>query len=586
MKRVSGLMAVIHSLWGIVLLLSGATPLSLGISQPGWGQTTSLETSGAPCALNAMASNSSGTWAVYITQPLSNSIYKLTPATVEDRNPAWSPDGAYLAFERRQNNNWDIYIQHIPSGKVQRITDHTAFDGEPSWSSDGKTLAFTTARDGNLEIYTVTLPELELQRVTNTPDAEVSPEWLGNDGSLIYISWHNGTNTVYSANPQRTRLLPLLIGQEIGQVATSSSRANWAYVEVVQGIAAIVLSDQSQHDQRPRVPPQDHLQSPAWDPQTETWVGLRLVGGNRYEYPQGWMLASASNRAVSAPMLLPGHWESLSCAASLLEPSDLSQYQKIEFDTTEVADQAPLSSSGPSPLIMIPDIIALQARFAQEVAPDFKQLRAAIIRESGYDVLGELNDGWRDISSPSGATFSWHKAGRAFDTRFWMNDSQGKSILYLAKEELRGEVYFRLYIRAKSQDGTQGEPLRRSLWVIPQMQRYSEVEGYSIPPVTGYFVDFTDLAQRHGWERISAANQPDFNWRTNFYALEYWHYEKRDNLCWYEALSKVYSIERLNEFVNYHKLIDKGHSRQELRYFCVPEPRVTLLAKYKKLLPE
>ncbi|MDQ7029623.1 MAG: hypothetical protein Q9O62_07515 [Ardenticatenia bacterium] len=61
--------------------------------------------------------------------------------------------------------------------------------------------------------------------------------------------------------------------------------------------------------------------------------------------------------------------------------------------------------------------------------------------------------------------------------------------------------------------------------------------------VSGYYVDFTQLAEDAGWQRISSYEAPDFDWRTNKTALEFWHYQRTDGLIWWEAMEQVHPDE-------------------------------------------
>ena len=61
-------------------------------------------------------------------------------------------------------------------------------------------------------------------------------------------------------------------------------------------------------------------------------------------------------------------------------------------------------------------------------------------------------------------------------------------------------------------------------------------------------MDFTALATAYGWRRIAAQEREDFDWRSERLAQEYWHFERRDGLTWYGAISLIYdnkTIERL-----------------------------------------
>jgi TolB protein len=67
--------------------------------------------------------------------------------------PAWSPDGSRIAFSMDTDGNLDIGVASADGGAVQRITDHRAVDVEPAWSRDGAGLYFVSARAGGFRIF-------------------------------------------------------------------------------------------------------------------------------------------------------------------------------------------------------------------------------------------------------------------------------------------------------------------------------------------------------------------------------------------------------------------------------------------------
>ncbi len=86
---------------------------------------------------------------------------------VEDKAPAFSPDGQYIAFTERSNSGsrYDIYrINSDGSGRV-RLTDIPLWQTvgpdkidpphnlSPAWSPDGRQIAFITDRTGRWEIW-------------------------------------------------------------------------------------------------------------------------------------------------------------------------------------------------------------------------------------------------------------------------------------------------------------------------------------------------------------------------------------------------------------------------------------------------
>jgi TolB protein len=169
---------------------------------------------------------------------------------------------------------------------------------------------------------------------------------------------------------------------------------------------------------------------------------------------------------------------------------------------------------------------------------------------------------------------SWHKAGRAIDLLWELKDG-ARQVLQVAREDVGGETFWRLYLRCARQDGSQGEPLTVSLWDLSYQARVVDAPGQGGKPKGipyGYYLDFTDLARAYGWERISSHDSEDFNWRSNFLALEYWHYQKRDGLLWYDAMREVYSEEELRDLFSWEVGRELGEDRSLMVAKGVPVP--------------
>jgi Tol biopolymer transport system component len=99
-------------------------------------------------------------------------------ATDWDTDPAFSPDGKYLAFTRTSPGGVGapshILIADVATGAITgQITppagERTGRDAQPTWSPDGRTLAFTRSEvingnGGNKHIWTVPVAHLDQQR--------------------------------------------------------------------------------------------------------------------------------------------------------------------------------------------------------------------------------------------------------------------------------------------------------------------------------------------------------------------------------------------------------------------------------------
>jgi TolB protein len=95
---------------------------------------------------------------------------RLTTASADDVDPAWSPDGREIAFSRYTNGALRIWVMNA-DGSDQRSLG-VAGD-QPSWAPDGSMLAFRCTS----EICTANRDGTNLTNITHSIAADRSPAW-------------------------------------------------------------------------------------------------------------------------------------------------------------------------------------------------------------------------------------------------------------------------------------------------------------------------------------------------------------------------------------------------------------------------
>ena len=99
---------------------------------------------------------------------------------------AWSPDGTYFAFTwSYQRGANEIYVAPVADrGATWERLTFTNGNREPAFSPDGQWIAFSTTRDGKPEIYLMTIGGANQINLTSSPATrEIQPDWQPNTGS-------------------------------------------------------------------------------------------------------------------------------------------------------------------------------------------------------------------------------------------------------------------------------------------------------------------------------------------------------------------------------------------------------------------
>jgi Tol biopolymer transport system component len=112
----------------------------------------------------------------------------LTSTPGDELNPAWSPDGSRIAFDRGGFGSRDIYVMNADGSNVTQITAVDGDDANPAWSPDGSRIAFESTRDGNRELYAMNSDGTVHVRVTNNPDTDRDPAWSPDGTKIAFAS--------------------------------------------------------------------------------------------------------------------------------------------------------------------------------------------------------------------------------------------------------------------------------------------------------------------------------------------------------------------------------------------------------------
>lgn len=567
----------------LLIVVIQSSSLAVGsYAQPHQLRDSSLA---AGCALVASATIIDGHWEVLLLDLVRQQVLRLTQSFAEANAPAWSPLGDALAFAGQRGGNWDLYRFSLIDGSIQQLTDSPAYDGQPAWSPTGTQLSFESYADGNSQVYIMPSIGGAATRVTKDKAAEVEPIWTGDGQGLIYGSWRTDARQLYQHDLLSGVSTSLTEpGEEARQPALSPDGRQLAYIVSQDTYTRVVVQDMATGERFQPSSDDEHLEWPNWSQVNSSdparLFSLKLVSPDPDRYPVGWTLV-AQSAGSNVPLkrlpfpLVSRQWMQPRCApGTATRPTGNWRAIQQIFPPAQ-------PFAAPGGLTFLPGVQARQPRLVAAVAPSFQRLRNQIRVASGHGYLDTLNDVWRGLDHPGGAYLSWHKTGRAIDVRDWYAPG-GKRVLFMSRQSLGGQTFFRLYLYAARQDGSQGTPLRESIWETDgrlARSEWAKAGGRSLPPPIGYFVDFTDLAEREAWTRIPALSPPDGDWRRSYLDLEFWHYERRDGLQWYDAMQQLYSENELSAWFTPDRLLARGYDAAMVNEAGIVSPASALCLK-------
>jgi TolB protein len=497
-------------------------------------------------------------WHIFAYQPLANEqgsglpLSRLTDGPWDDIHPAISPDGQRLAFISDRNGYWDIYILELSNGRVSRLTDTLEYDGMPNWSPDGQWIAHETYLEENLEILIRSAgdPSAPPIRLTNNEAADYEPAWSPQGREVAFVSTRSGEPEIWMADLNKVdeNLFTNISGSPDsiqGHPAWSPDGNRLAWAVEKGGIHNLVLWDAQQRNQPLRIVGSGDW--PAWGAEGQSLY--TLVSTPNQEYLTAYRLDQPG--ILAPPVALPGQANGLSWSslATLTNPLP-APYRQIAAQTPAALFQTVLVTASPAAagrmqLARLPDLEAPQPLLQDLVDESFNAMRANLSNQLGWDYLAALESAYVPLTAalPPGLGDDWLYTGRAIAVNS-LPVSAGW--LVIMREDYAGEVYWRIYLRARYQDGSAGMPLKS--YPGDFMQRFqNDIAAYelggkmSAEIPTGYWIDFTAYARLYNWQRLPALP----NWRSAYPAARFNEFVLMDGLNWHQAMLEIYPPEVL-----------------------------------------
>jgi Tol biopolymer transport system component len=136
-------------IWSLDLASGQETKLVNDAFGPAWSPD------GARLAFDARWGGTRRIWIADARGRNSRQITADSNDAVTHAGARWSPDGARLVFRRMEKTKWDVAVVNLSSSSVVWLTNDIVTDMDPAWAPDGRSVYFASARGGGLNLWRV-----------------------------------------------------------------------------------------------------------------------------------------------------------------------------------------------------------------------------------------------------------------------------------------------------------------------------------------------------------------------------------------------------------------------------------------------
>ncbi|MDH6184910.1 Tol-Pal system beta propeller repeat protein TolB [Polaromonas sp. CG_23.6] len=116
-------------------------------------------------------------------------------------SPAWSPNGAQLAYVSFESRKPVIYSHEVATGKRRLLANFRGSNSAPAWSPDGSQMVATLSQAGGSQLYALPLNGGEPKRLTQTSSIDTEPAFSPDGRSIYFVSDRGGSPQIYRMSP-------------------------------------------------------------------------------------------------------------------------------------------------------------------------------------------------------------------------------------------------------------------------------------------------------------------------------------------------------------------------------------------------
>ena len=110
---------------------------------------------------------------------------------------SWSPgEDRFVFMSNGGEGNYDLYLQDLGGEAPTRLTDHKEKDGQAHWSPVANRIVFVSGRTGNGDVYVMDTGTRALTRLTRGGKAYLYPQWSPDGKKIVMMHGSNENHDI------------------------------------------------------------------------------------------------------------------------------------------------------------------------------------------------------------------------------------------------------------------------------------------------------------------------------------------------------------------------------------------------------
>jgi TolB protein len=165
---------------------SSGVVTTTAVSAPATSSTVTARPAAASAQLRIAFSRGGPDGGIHVMTGPARAITRITKDPGDDQ-PAWSPAGTEIVFNRYINGRQNIYVMRPDGSAIRRLTTDGS-SSSPGWSPDGSRIVFARETPGNADIYTMKPDGTDVTRLTHDALREYTPVWSPDGSSIAFVA--------------------------------------------------------------------------------------------------------------------------------------------------------------------------------------------------------------------------------------------------------------------------------------------------------------------------------------------------------------------------------------------------------------